>query len=204
MNGLPSIERLTKLLSRFPGIGKKSAGRMILHLLKGGPEEIEALVRGLNEVRERVSRCPACGNLAEGDLCWVCGDPKRNRMLLCVVEEPSDLMAIEKAGAFKGLYHVLGGRLSPLDGVGPEELSIAALLERLTTGGAEEVIIGVNPTVEGNATAHYVAQAVRERADAEGRNIKITRLAHGIPMGGELEYLDESTLFQALSGRREY
>ena len=204
MNGLPSIDRLTKLLSRFPGVGKKSAGRMIHHLLKGGPEEISALVRGLTTLQERVTRCPVCGNLAEGELCWVCGDPKRNRTLLCVVEEPSDLMAIEKAGAFRGLYHVLGGRLSPLDGVGPDALSIASLLERLGEGSVEEMIIGVNPTVEGNATAHYVAQAVRERADAEGREIKITRLAHGIPMGGELEYLDESTLFQALSGRREY
>ncbi|MBF0293854.1 MAG: recombination protein RecR [Magnetococcales bacterium] len=198
MKELPSLERAVTLLTRFPGIGPKSARRMIHHLLRRGEEANRELVLALDALRENIRPCELCYNLAEGRRCWVCSDSRRDGSRLCVVEEPSDLMALEKAGLFKGVYHVLGGRLSPLDGIGPDELHLAGLESRLREGGVMEVILATNPTVEGEATAHFVAQL------AEPLVPRVTRLAYGLPMGGELEYLDESTLYQAMAGRAEF
>ncbi|MBF0359215.1 MAG: recombination protein RecR [Magnetococcales bacterium] len=198
MKGLPSVDRAVGVFSRFPGIGKKSAQRMIYHLLRHGVDDVEQLLVSLQALRDRVKYCEVCHNLAEGDLCWVCEDAKRDSSLLCVLEEPSDLMAFEKAGFFNGVYHVLGGRLNPLDEVGPEQLNMVSLKKRLLSGQVKELVIATNPTVEGEATAHFLAQL------ASSSGCKVTRLAYGLPMGGELEYLDESTLYQALSGRREF
>ncbi|MBF0214234.1 MAG: recombination protein RecR [Magnetococcales bacterium] len=198
MKGLPSLERAVVVLSRFPGVGPKSARRMVYHLLRRGDEAILDLVTALEGLRERIRPCERCHNLSEGALCWICSDPSRDQTRLCVVEEPSDLLAMEKAGLFRGVYHVLGGRLSPLDGIGPDALHLASLESRLQAGGFVELILATNPTVEGEATAHFVAQL------AESVVARVTRLAHGVPMGGELEYLDESTLYQALIGRRNF
>ncbi|MBF8273963.1 MAG: DNA replication and repair protein RecR [Magnetococcales bacterium] len=198
MKGLPSVEKAILALSRFPGIGKKSAQRMIHYLLRGDGSEIGQLILALDTLRMRVRFCVHCHNLAEEEQCWVCLDPQRVSSLLCVLEEPADLMAIEKAGIFRGRYHVLGGRLNPLNGIGPGQLHLASLRDRLQKGGVEELVIATNPTVEGEATAHYVAQMSQPFV------ARVTRLAYGLPMGGELEYLDESTLFQAMEGRRQF
>jgi recombination protein RecR len=171
---------------------------MIYHLLRSGGSEVEQLVESLQALKDRVKSCRICHNLAEGDICWICDDSRRDSSLLCVLEESSDLMAFEKAEFFKGKYHVLGGRLNPLDGVGPDQLHMASLKQRLDSGQVKELVIATNPTVEGEATAHFVAQL------AHSTGCKVTRLAYGLPMGGELEYLDESTLYQALAGRREF
>ncbi|MBF0158449.1 MAG: recombination protein RecR [Magnetococcales bacterium] len=196
--GLPSVERVIASLSRFPGIGRKSAQRMVQFLLKKGAGEISNLTVALEQLRDRVRSCRRCFNLAEDELCWVCSSAKRNHQLLCVLEEPSDLLAIERAGLFTGVYHVLGGRLSPIDGIGPSDLHIAALESRLRSGTIQELIIATNPTVEGEVTGQYLAALATPLVD------RITRLAYGLPMGGELEYLDESTLYQALAGRRDF
>ncbi|MBF0271534.1 MAG: recombination protein RecR [Magnetococcales bacterium] len=198
MKGLPSLERAVVVLSRFPGVGPKSARRMVYHLLRRGPDAIRELLDALEGIGERIRSCDRCHNLSEAPLCWICSDPARDPTRICVVEEPSDLLAMEKAGLFKGVYHVLGGRLSPLDGVGPDALHLASLENRLSEGGFVELIVATNPTVEGEATAHFVAQL------AEPLVSRVTRLAHGLPMGGELEYLDESTLYQAMVGRRDF
>lgn len=196
--GLPSVERTVALFSRFPGIGKKSAQRMVHHLLRRGKEEVGQLLHSLQELSDNVGYCSLCHNLAEGDLCWICNNTQRDATQLCVLEEPMDLLAIERAGFFNGHYHVLGGRLNPLGGMGPEDLNLATLESRLRTGRVVELIIATNPTVEGEATAHYLAQMAHPLVQ------RMTRLAHGVPMGGELEYLDESTLYQALAGRRDF
>ncbi|MBF0096012.1 MAG: recombination protein RecR [Magnetococcales bacterium] len=196
--GLPSVERAILLLSRFPGVGRKSAQRMVHYLLRQGKGEIEQLQFALQNLGEQVSSCRVCHNLAEGELCWICRDARRDASLLCVIEEAMDLLAIEKAAFFQGCYHVLGGRLNPLAGMGPEQLHLASLEERLQSGMIKELIIATNPTVEGEATAHYVAQLATPWVE------RISRLAYGMPMGGELEYLDESTLYQALAGRRPF
>ncbi|MBF0369947.1 MAG: recombination protein RecR [Magnetococcales bacterium] len=198
MIGLPTVERTIIQLARFPGVGKKSAQRMVYHLLRQGREETGQLIDSLERLRDRVRPCGICFNLAEEDLCRICRDPGRLSAHLCIVEEPADLIAIENAGLFKGHYHVLGGQLSPLDGIGPDELHMEELEKRLVRGGITELIIATNPTVAGEATAHYVAQLAKPSVE------RITRLAYGLPMGGELEYLDESTLYQALAGRRDY
>ncbi|MBF0124234.1 MAG: recombination protein RecR [Magnetococcales bacterium] len=198
VTGLPSVERTVASLSRFPGIGRKSAQRMVQFLLKKGGAEITNLIGALEQLRDRVCLCERCFNLAEDRLCWICSSTKRNHQLLCVLEEPSDLLAMERAGLFTGVYHVLGGRLSPLDGVGPGELHIAALEARLRNGTIQELIIATNPTVEGEVTGQYLAALATPFVS------HITRLAYGLPMGGELEYLDESTLYQALAGRRDF
>ncbi|MGN7611247.1 recombination mediator RecR [Magnetococcales bacterium HHB-1] len=195
--GLPSLERAVKALSRFPGVGEKSARRMAYYLLKQGSGDLNQLLNALEGLRG-VHPCQRCFNLAEDALCMICSNPKRNQELLCVVEEPTDLWAIESSGFFEGLYHVLGGRLSPLDGMHAESLNLAALEVRLQEEGIKEVVIATNPTIEGEATAHYVAEVARSHVE------KMTRLGLGIPMGGELEYLDESTVFQAFSGRRAF
>lgn len=196
--GLPSVERAIHLFSRFPGVGRKSAQRMVHHLLRQGRDEMEQLLHALQTLSDRVGHCMVCHNLAEGDLCWICNNRHRDASLLCVVEESMDLLAIERAGLFNGQYHVLGGRLNPLGGMGPEQLNLATLEARLRAGQTTELIIATNPTVEGEATAHYVAQM------ASPLVTRLTRLAYGMPMGGELEYLDESTLYQALAGRRNF
>ncbi|MEG3638993.1 recombination mediator RecR [Magnetococcus sp. PR-3] len=194
--GLPTLERAIELFARLPGVGRKSAQRMVYHLLKDQGQEAKRLGEGLIELSQRIGFCSVCHNLAEDELCSICMDHKRDVSLICVVEEPVDVLAMERAGAYKGLYHVLGGRLSPMDGVGPDALNLESLEKRLGGDDLKEMIIATNPTVSGEATAHYIAQIAQAHA------VQISRLAYGMPMGGELEYLDESTLFQALQGRR--
>ncbi|MEJ2184749.1 MAG: recombination mediator RecR [Gemmatimonadota bacterium] len=196
-----AIEDLTGEFSRLPGIGRKTALRLTYHLLKRPPEETRRLARALDGVADRVRRCSRCGNLTEDDPCELCTNPRRDRTVICVVEEASDIGAIERTGEYRGLYHVLGGRLSPLDGVGPDELNIDALLARLqgevAGDGVVEIIIATNPSVEGEATALYLQKLVGSRG------IRVTRLARGLPVGGDLEYADGVTIAEALSGRRE-
>lgn len=196
--GLPSVDRAVDLLARFPGVGRKSSQRMVHHLLRRGRDEIGQLVQSLQALCDNVGVCTLCHNLSEGELCWICSNPQRDPTLLCVIEEPMDLIALERSGVFNGCYHVLGGRLNPLGGMGPDELNMTSLESRLRVGCVKELIIATNPTVEGEATAHFVAQLAHPLIQ------QVTRLAYGMPMGGELEYLDESTLFQALSGRRNF
>ncbi|MBF0176603.1 MAG: recombination protein RecR [Magnetococcales bacterium] len=197
-SGLPSVAKAVEMFSRFPGVGRKSAQRMVQHLLRRERSDMDLLILALEGLRDKVRPCTVCFNLAEGKLCWICADQQRDQNTLCLLEETSDLLAMEKAGAFRGVYHVLGGRLSPLDGVGPEDLHFATLTQRLQQRPVRELIIATNPTVEGEATAHYAVQIAQPLVG------KVTRLAYGLPMGGELEYLDESTLYQALAGRREF
>jgi len=191
------IDRLVAELMRFPGIGRKTAQRLVFHLLKRPPEETEGLARALLAVREKVRTCATCFNLSESERCEICSDPRRDRSRICVVEEPANIAVIERTGAFRGLYHVLGGALSPLAGVGPEELHIAELLGRVGAGEIEEVILATNPTVEGEATAMHIANVLRDSG------ARVTRIAQGLPVGADLEYTDEVTLHRALEGRRE-
>jgi recombination protein RecR len=201
---LSAIDELTGELSRLPGIGRKTALRLVYHLLKRPKDEMHRLARALDRVAEAVHACSECGNLTELDPCDVCSNPRRDRSSICVVEESSDIVAIERAGEYKGLYHVLGGRISPLEGIGPDELNIRSLLGRLTpqqreNGAAEvhEVIVATNPSVEGEATALYLQRIIHPLG------IRVTRLARGLPVGGDLEYADGVTIAQALAGRRE-
>jgi recombination protein RecR len=194
---LSVIDELTTELARLPGIGRKTALRLTYHLLKRSPEEIRRLARALDTVVERVHACSRCGNLTEYEPCTLCSSPRRDRSAICVVEEASDIMAIERAGEYTGMYHVLGGRLSPLDGIGPEELNVAALLRRLHEGGVSEVIVATNPSVEGEATALYLQRVIQPLG------VRVTRLARGLPVGGDLEYADGVTIAQAFAGRRE-
>lgn len=193
------IDRLTGELSRLPGIGQKTALRLVHHLLKGPRDDTHRLARSLVEVAERIRPCRECGNFSEEELCEVCASPRRDRSLLCVVEEAYEVGAIERTGQYRGIFHVLGGRLSPLDGIGPEELSIASLLRRVrdANGQIQEVIVATNASVEGEATAVYLEGQIRALGP------RVTRLARGIPVGSDLEYVDGSTIAQALAGRRE-
>lgn len=191
------IRDLIDELSRLPGIGPKSAQRLAFHLVKVQPEEARRLAEAIVQAKERISFCRECGNVAEGELCRICGDEGRERTLLCVVEEPKDVATVEKAGVIKGRYHVLGGAISPLDGIGPEDLRVQELLDRVERDGVTEVILATNPNLEGNATAMYVAALLKPVG------VRVTRLASGLPVGGDLEYADEVTLSQALEGRRE-
>lgn len=191
------IEQLVTEFGRLPGIGQKTAQRLAYHLLKSSEEEALQLARAIERVVEEVEACSRCGNLSDADPCEFCEDPRRDRDSVCVVEEASDITAIEKSGHYDGLYHVLGGRLSPLDGVGPEDLNVHGLLERLRDG-IEEVIIATNPSVEGEATATYLHRLID---DMEG--VRVTRLARGLPVGGDLEYADGVTIAEAFTGRRE-
>jgi recombination protein RecR len=195
---LSLIDRLADEFARLPGIGRKTALRLTYHLLKTSPEEAGRLAQAIVAVSEGVHACPRCGNYAEGELCVVCASPRRDPSILCVVEEPSDIGAIERTGEYRGLYHVLGGRLSPLDGVGPAELNLAALAERVGDGsGVREVVLATNPSVEGEATAQYVHQLLAPLG------LRVTRIARGLPVGGDLEYADGVTIAEALLGRRE-
>jgi recombination protein RecR len=198
---MSAIDDLATELARLPGIGRKTALRLTYHLLKQPPEQSRRLASALERMVERVHRCSVCANLTEEDPCRICADPRRDSALLCVVEEASDIGAIERAGEFRGVYHVLGGRLSPLDGIGPEELSIQQLVGRVTrvNGGADrvrEVIIATNPSLEGEATALYVQRQLAPHVPV------VTRIARGLPVGGDLEYADGVTIAQALSARR--
>jgi recombination protein RecR len=191
------IQDLVDELSRLPGIGPKSAQRLAFYLVKAPPDEAKRLSEAIMSAKDRIAFCRECGNVAEGELCRVCRDASRDRSILCVVEEPKDVATIEKAGVIKGRYHVLGGAISPLDGVGPEDLRVQELLDRVERDQVTEVIIATNPNLEGNATAMYVAALLKPVG------AKVTRLASGLPVGGDLEYADEVTLSQALEGRRE-
>jgi recombination protein RecR len=191
------IQDLIDELSRLPGIGPKSAQRLAFYLVKAPPDEAKRLAEVIVQAKERISFCGECGNVAEGDRCRICRDPGRDPTTLCVVEEPKDVATIEKAGVIKGRYHVLGGAISPLDGIGPEDLRTQELLDRVERDGVTEVIIATNPNLEGNATAMYVAALLKPVG------VRVTRLASGLPVGGDLEYADEVTLSQALEGRRE-
>jgi recombination protein RecR len=191
------IQELIDELSRLPGIGPKSAQRLAFYLVKAPPEEARRLAEAIVRAKERISFCKECGNVAEGDLCRVCRDEGRERTVLCVVEEPKDVATIERAAVVKGRYHVLGGAISPLDGIGPEDLHVQELLDRVERDGVVEVILATNPNLEGNATAMYVAALLKPLG------VRVTRLASGLPVGGDLEYADEVTVSQALEGRRE-
>ncbi len=194
---MSAIEQLITEFGRLPGVGRKTAQRLAYHLLKTPEEEAMQLARAIERVVDEVEACSECGNLSESDPCEFCSDPSRDRDSVCVVEEASDITAIEKSGHFGGLYHVLGGRLSPLDGIGPEDLNVQRLLERLRDG-IDEVIIATNPSVEGEATATYLHKLISRM---EG--VRVTRLARGLPVGGDLEYADGVTIAEAFSGRRE-
>jgi recombination protein RecR len=191
----PAVENLVAQLTRLPGIGTRTAQRLTFHLLSASEDEALALARAVSEVKERVRFCKECGNLTEEELCQVCVDPRRDRTVICVVEQPVDVVSLERTHEFRGLYHVLGGALSPLDGVEPGDLRIAQLLERVAGGGVDEVVLATNPTMTGEATAAYVADRLRD-------SVTVTRLASGLPVGGDLEYADEVTLGRALTGRR--
>ncbi len=191
------IEELIASLVKLPGIGEKTATRLALHMLRSPREEMEALARAIVEVKEKIRTCGECFNFTEEDPCPICSDPARRTGLLCVVEEPGDLMAIEASRGFKGMYHVLHGTLSPLDGVGPEDLRIAELLGRVRRGAFREVILATNPTVEGEATSLYLAQQLRPLG------VRVTRIAYGLPAGGDLQYADHLTLGKALENRRD-
>lgn len=193
----PSLARLVSELAKFPGIGQKTATRLAYFILRQPATEAEALAGAIRELKEKIRLCSSCFNFTETDPCPICSDPGRDDQLLCVVEEPQDLVAIERSHAFRGRYHVLHGALSPLDGIGPEELKAKELLARLGSGAIREVLVATNFTVEGEATALYLARLIRPMG------IRVTRPAHGIPMGSDLEYVDEATVNQAVEGRRE-
>jgi recombination protein RecR len=191
----PSVDNLVAQLSRLPGIGQRTAQRLAFHLLSTQKEEALALAVAIQEVKERVRFCRECGNLTEEELCSICLDARRERSIVCVVEQPVDVISLERTHEYRGLYHVLGGSLSPLDGVEPEHLRIDELLRRVGEHGIEEVVLATNPTMTGEATAAYLADRLRDR-------VTVTRLASGLPVGGDLEYADEVTLGRALAGRR--
>ena len=193
-----SLEKLIEQFSKFPGIGKKTAQRMAFFVLKERKEEAETLAQAILDMKNKVSYCSVCFNITEEDPCSICRDEKRDRSMICVVEEANDVVALEKTNQYHGLFHVLGGVLSPLDGVGPDELKIKELLSRLKDGEVKEVIIATNPNTEGEATAIYLSKLIKPL------NIKVTRIARGLPAGGDLEYADQITLANALEGRVEF
>ena len=192
----PEIEALTNALAKLPGLGPRSARRAVLHLIKRREAALGPLLSALSAVNERLSTCSTCGNVDTTDPCAVCADPRRDARSLCVVEEVADLWALERSRLFPGRFHVLGGRLSALEGVRPEDLAIDGLVRRIAAGGIDEVVLAMNATLEGQTTAHYIAERI------ETYPVRVTQLAHGLPVGGELDYLDEGTLAQALRARR--
>jgi recombination protein RecR len=197
----PTVQKLIDELSKLPGIGPKTAQRLTFHLLKLPPEEALPLAQALIEVKEVVRFCARCFNLTEQELCDICRDVGRDATTICVVEEPGDIVSIERTHEYRGLYHVLGGALSPLDGIGPQKLHLGELAERVRDEGTQEVIVATNPTMAGEATALYIVEELRPFVAAN--TLRITRPAAGLPMGGDLEYADEVTLGRALTGRRE-
>jgi recombination protein RecR len=191
----PAVENLVVQLAKLPGIGRRTAQRLAFHILSAQPEDALELSRAIEDVKARVRFCRECGNLTEEELCEICTDARRDRSVICVVEQPVDVVSMERTHEFRGLYHVLGGALSPIDGVEPSDLRIGGLLARVE-GEVEEVVLATNPTMTGEATAAYVADRLRDK-------VRVTRLASGLPVGGDLEYADEVTLGRALAGRRE-
>jgi recombination protein RecR len=196
---MSAIERLAHELSRLPGIGSKTALRLVHHLMKGTKEDTRRLASSLVDLADKVRQCRECGSFSEHELCEVCTNPRRDRTVLCVVEEAYEVGVIERTGQYRGLFHVLGGRLSPLDGIGPDELNLASLLKRIdrSQGEVQEVILATNASVEGEATSVFLEQEIRPLGP------RVTRLARGIPVGSDLEYVDGTTIAQALAGRRE-
>ena len=193
-----SVERLANRLARLPGIGRKSANRLAFHILKLTKEEAFELADTIREVKELVGFCSVCNNISEMDPCQICTDPKRTKNIICVVEETPDAAAVDKAESFNGMFHILGGKLSPLDGIGPDDLKISELLARIQTGDVTEIIIATNPNVEGEATALYLAGLIKPLG------IKVSRIARGLPVGSDLEYADSATLSRAIEGRQEF
>jgi recombination protein RecR len=195
----PPVQRLVTELGKLPGIGQRTAQRLAFHILRTDPEDADALAAAIREVKEKIRPCEVCFNLADEARCRICQDERRDGGVICVVEEPGDVIPIERTHEFRGRYHVLGGALSPIDGVDPEDLKIPELYRRVEAGEVREVIIATNPTTTGEATAHHIAAALRERTP----DVAVTRLASGLPVGGDLEYADEVTLGRAFAGRRE-
>jgi len=191
------LAKLVGELEKLPGIGPKSAQRLAFHILRSTEEEARLLAEAILDVKEQIAACPTCFNFTDQQPCEICRDPKRDHSTICVVADPRDLVAMEKTNEFKGTYHVLGGVISPMDGVGPDMLRIRELTERVATNGVKEVILATNPTVEGDTTAMYLAQLLKPFG------VKVTRIAHGMPVGGDLDYADQATLIQALEWRRE-
>jgi recombination protein RecR len=191
----PLVDNLIAQLSRLPGVGTRTAQRLASHLLRVSEEEANALADAIREVKAKIGFCRECGNLTENELCVICMDARRDHSIICVVEQPADLLSVERTHEFRGVYHVLGGALSPLDGVEPQHLRIEELVGRVESNGVEEVVLATNPNMTGEATAAYLADRLRNRT-------RVTRLASGLPVGGDLEYADEVTLGRALSGRR--
>jgi len=189
------ISRLIQELTKLPGVGEKTASRLAMHILRASPEDAAGLARAILEAKEKIRFCSQCFNLTDQDPCRICRDPKRSREILCVVSSPEDLVALEKSGAYRGLYHVLHGVLSPLEGVGPKDLRLSELLSRLPGGEVKEVILATNPSVEGEATAQYLSQIIKPLG------VRVTRIARGVPMGGDLQYIDEVTLSKSLENR---
>ena len=194
---MESIEKLIASLNSLPGIGIKSAQRLAYHVISMPDEDVNALADALIEAKRRVHFCPVCGSYTEDKICEICASPKRSSETLCVVKDARDVSFMERMREYNGRYHVLGGVLSPMDGVGPDKLRIAQLVERIKTEGVREVILATNPDVEGEATASYIAKLLR------GMPVRVTRIAHGIPIGGNLEFIDEMTLFKAMQNRRD-
>ena len=192
-----SMARLIEAFKRLPGIGSKTAQRLAYFIIKLPREEVEFMARSMLEAKQKITCCSLCGNLTEKQPCEICEDVRRNREVICVVQEPRDVLAMEKMGEYRGMYHVLQGAISPIDGMGPEDLKIKELLERVKDYQAKEIILATNPNVEGEATAMYVSRLMKSLG------IKVTRIAHGLPVGGDLEYADEVTLARAMEGRRE-
>ena len=191
------VERLITELSKLPSIGPKSAQRIAFHVVRGKPDDARALAEALREVKERIRPCKRCFNLTEAEECDICTDPRRDPSVICAVEDPYDIGPIERTGEYRGLYHVLGGALSPLDGIEPEDLRITELVERVGKEGTKEIVVATNPNTTGEATALFIAQELKENS------VRVTALASGLPVGGDLEYADEVTLGRAFAGRRE-
>ena len=196
MNFSPAIEELIEALRCLPGVGPKSAQRMTLHLLERDREGAQGLASALSQAVNKVDHCRRCRNFTELDVCEICSDPRRDATTICVVETPGDVLAVEMSGSYKGIYYVLMGHLSPIDGIGPQEIGLDLFHQRVVTEGICEVILATNPTVEGEATAYYLIDLLQDDG------VKVSRIAHGVPLGGELEYVDGSTLAHAFSGRR--
>lgn len=197
LDSIPSFSRLVAELAKFPGVGKKTAARLAFHLLRCQESEAQALAEAICDLKKKIIFCSVCHHITEVDPCSLCSDPRRDEQIICVVEEPQDLISIERSRSFRGRYHVLHGALSPLDGVGPDELHMQDLIERLRDSSVKEVILATNFTVEGEATALYLARLIRPLG------IRVTRPAHGIPMGSDIEYVDEATVHRAVEGRQE-
>lgn len=191
----PALEELTSLFAKFPGVGRKSALRLAMTVLKEPREKVLQLAKAMMKVKDDIKACSICGNISQQDPCYICGDVKREHSIICVVEQYGDILSIEKGGVYRGVYHVLGGVISPLEGVGPDKLEIGRLKNRVEQGGVREIIIATNPTSEGDATALYLDEQLRNTG------ISITRIARGIPVGGDLEYTDPATIARAMEGR---